>query len=174
MPSTYTLISSVTVGTATANVTFSAIPNTYTDLEIRYLSRDTSDTPLTEIITSFNGDSLSVTTLSSTILLGEGSLGVLSRRYSNTSYPRHMINEPATYTANTFASGSFYLPNYTSTTSKPMSLFGTSENDATDNTAMNASAALYRNTTAITSINLKSATTFVSGSSFYLYGISKS
>lgn len=174
MPTTYQLISSVTVASATANVTFSSIPGTFTDLEVRYTARDTSDTPLTEIVTTFNGESSSGTLLSSTILLGEGSLGVLSRRYSSQGYPRHMMNEPSTYTANTFSIGSFYLLNYTSTTFKQMSLFGTSENNATDNTAMNASAALYRNTAAVTSINLKSASTFVAGSTFYLYGIKNS
>lgn len=174
MPTTYQLISSVTVATATANVTFSSIPGTFNDLEIRYTARDTSDTPLTEIVTTFNGESSSGTLLSSTILLGEGSLGVLSRRYSSQGYPRHMINEPSTYTASTFSIGSFYIPDYTSTTSKPLSLFGTSENNATDNTGMNASSSLYRNTAAITSINLKSASTFVTGSSFYLYGIKNS
>jgi hypothetical protein len=174
MAATYKLISSFTVSTAVANVTFSSIPGTYTDLELRYSSRDTSDTALTEIITTFNGESSSGTLLSSTILLGEGSLGVLSRRYSSQGYPRHMINQPSNYTATTFSNGSLYIPNYTSTTSKPLGIFGTSENNASDNTATNVSAGLYRNTAAITSINLKSASTFVSGSSFYLYGISNS
>jgi hypothetical protein len=174
MPSTYQLISSFTVSTAIANVTFSSIPGIYTDLELRYSARDTSDTALTEIVTTFNGESSSGTLLSSTILLGEGSLGVLSRRYSSQGYPRHMMNQPSNYTATTFSNGSFYIPNYTSTTSKQMSIFATSENSATDNTGMNASANLYRNSAAITSINLKSASTFVANSSFYLYGIKNS
>lgn len=172
---TYTLISATTLANSTTGtVTFSAIPNTFTDLELLYETRDTTDTPLTELVVTFNGESASGTLLSSTIIRAQGSGGSTSQRYSSNGYPRFVISQPSTYTANSFASGSLYIPNYLSTTAKPMSIFGTPETNATSMDATVVAASYYRNTAAITSIAVKSANNFLTGSSLYLYGIKNS
>jgi hypothetical protein len=81
----------------------------------------------------------------------------------------------SSYTSNTFGSAEFYIPNYAGSANKCASAFGTQETNATGS-IMSASALLWSNTSVITSIELQQpqGASFVSGSSFYLYGISKS
>jgi hypothetical protein len=175
MPSTYTLISStVLANSTTANVTFSGIPATFTDLELRYATRSTTDTPLTELNVAFNGTSFSTTDYSSTVIRAQGSGGSTSARYSNSGTPRFVISEPTTYTANTFANGSVYIPNYLSLITKPLALNGVvATNTSTQIDANVMAASQYRNTSAITSMFIQGAGNFVTGSSFFLYGILK-
>jgi hypothetical protein len=171
MPSTYTLISSNVLSSSAASVTFSAIPSTYTDLILKASIRDTGDTANTEVLTRFNSDSSAL--YSGTFLRGNGSAASSARRSGETgSYP--IANEPFDYTANTFANSEFYIPNYLSTISKPIGGFSAPENNATAASPLSVAAVLYRNTSAITSITMNSAVSFAAGSSFYLYGISKS
>ena len=81
----------------------------------------------------------------------------------------------STATSSTFSNAEFYIPSYTASQNKPMSEFNVSENN--DTTAyISAVAGLWSNTAAITSIVLNSinSANFVSGSSFYLYGLKAS
>jgi hypothetical protein len=68
-----------------------------------------------------------------------------------------------------------YLPSYLASQNKPSSFYYVNENNSTTafRWLVNATAALYRSTSAITSIEFKPPATknFVSGSSFFLYGI---
>ena len=169
MPATYTLISSNVLTSATGSVTFSSIPTTYTDLIIKTSIRDTGDTANTEVLTRFNSDSSNL--YSGIFLRGNGSVASSGIR-SNESGAYPIANEPFNYTANTFANSEFYIPNYQSTTSKPISGFSAPENNATAASPLSVAATLYRNTSAINSITMISAIGFASGSSFYLYGIS--
>jgi len=169
MPATYTLIASNTLSSAAASVTFSAIPGTYTDLVLRTSIRSTQADTYGKVILRFNSDSSSI--YSYTDLQGSGSVAYSSRS-SGDSSNASIFWEGTSYTSNTFTSSELYLPNYTSTTSKPSSTFSTTENNATASW-IGANADLYRNTSAITSITL-THTSFASGSSFFLYGIKNS
>jgi hypothetical protein len=167
---TYTLISSNVLTSSAASVTFSSIPATYTDLVLRVSARDTSDSAISEIIMRINGETGYPTIYSNTYLLGDGS-SASSGRASN-SYTRYIINEPGTgYTSSTFNSLEIYIPSYNASQNKPMSIISATETNASG-AYMVANAMLRSNTAAITEIALSSYTTFVSGSSFYLYGIS--
>lgn len=85
-----------------------------------------------------------------------------------------LVNAP-TSTSNVFSSGEIYIPNYTSSTQKPNSAF-TGMEQASTTAYITASANLGTATTAISSISFlsRNGNNFISGSSFYLYGIKKS
>ena len=169
MPSTYQLISSNVLASSAASVTFSAIPSTYTDLVVRWSGR--GDGATTYNIT-FNGTG--GTSYSHTRITGSGS-AVSSGRGTSAAFIAYVASlEDSTYTANTFDSNEIYVPNYAGSASKPTGGGGTMENNATGS-FMNATAGLFSSTAAITSLTIAAASgNLVSGSSFYLYGISKS
>ena len=78
-------------------------------------------------------------------------------------------------TASTFSNSEFYIPNYLSTNPKPSYIFSVTETSAERVDGMAVNAGLYRGTSAISSISISAlGTGFVSGSSFYLYGIKNS
>jgi len=172
MANTYTLIASNTLGSSAASVTFSSIPSTYTDLVVRVSTRSTRATDVFDAVTLYlNGNSTS-TNYNRTIIRGSGSAvssfaGNQPGIYSNNS------GNGAGATANTFGSAEFYIPNYTSSTNKPASVFGVTENNATEAYIV-ATAGLALITSAVTSIEVAPGSgsySFVSGSSFFLYGI---
>jgi hypothetical protein len=172
MPSTYTLISSNVLSSSAASVTFSAIPSTYTDLVLKCSVRlvTGSGSTIQDLIVKFNGSS---TNYSITQLTGDGS-GAASGRISNTTriLLSNVVDGDAT--SNTFGNIEVYFPSYTVSQNKPLSAFGASENNATL-AGLTATAGLWRDTSAINSIELSNAVAnFVSGSYFYLYGIKNS
>jgi hypothetical protein len=175
MPNTYTLISSNVLSSSAASVTFSSIPSTYTDLVLRMSARGTWG-GATGIYTefNFNGDTSSIH--SWTMLTGYGSGGVVSARYTAQNFIAPNVFNGAGSTSNTFTNIEMYVPNYAGNKNKVASIFGVDENN---NTAaeIGAVAGLYSSTSAITSISIRpdsGAGNFVSGSSFYLYGIKNS
>jgi hypothetical protein len=171
MPVTYQLISSNVLGAAAASVTFSAIPATYTDLVLRWSAR--LDTTSSEVDLRFNSDS--ATNYSSTRIVGNGATASSSNVSSANILRFFESANYSTDTANTFNSMEIYIPSYTASQNKPFSSFVGTETNATT-AYLVAQANLWRNTAAITSIVLDpiSSANFVSGSSFYLYGIKNS
>ena len=167
MATTYTLISSNVLTSSAASVTFSSIPATYTDLVVRASIRSDRSAVEDWLFIKFNG---LTTNRSYTRLTGSGSAAASGR--STTGIVLGEINA-ATATANTFSNQEIYIPSYTASQNKPMSGIGMQEDNAAA-AYMMASAGLWSNTSAITEINLYPETgpNFVSGSSFYLYGIS--
>jgi hypothetical protein len=168
---TYTLISSNVLTTTAASVTFSSIPATYTDLVLRISARTDNAQVLESIEITFNSDTAS--NYSTRVLLGNGSVAT-SDQYSNNVPSRAYRGATGnTATSATFGSTEVYIPNYLVSQNKQISIFGLGETNATA-AYMGATASLWRNTAAITDILLNpfSGTNFLSGSSFYLYGIS--
>jgi hypothetical protein len=170
MPATYTLISSNVLSSSAASVTFSAIPATYTDLVLRISARTgSSGTAVDRIQIQLAGISSSY---SRTVLLGNGS-AASSSRASSASYGLASGGEGSSATSNTFGNTEFYIPNYAGSANKVFSSFGVSETNATA-AEISVMANLLSNTSAVNKIDLYSddGSSFVSGSSFYLYGIS--
>lgn len=172
MATTYTLISSSTLTSTTATVTFSSIPATYTDLVLRWSGRGATgvgnncDVQLNGVATNY----------SRTYLLGNGATASSSGSggASETTMDMRAGYNPSDATANTFNNGEIYLPNYQSSTYKPVGSFNVTENNATT-AYIGANANLSQITSAITSILIKPASgSWASGSSFYLYGIKNS
>ena len=172
---TYTLISSNVLSSSAASVTFSAIPADYTDLVLRCSSRDTQASVTDYYLNlNFNGDT--ATNYSITSIYNFGSAAASDRWTSQTNGYIYQDNS-ATATANTFANIEIYIPSYTVSQNKPYSSFGAPESNVANlsTRSVSAVAGLWRNTAAITSIVIAPPTSsFVSGSSFYLYGISSS
>lgn len=175
MPSTYTLISSNVLSSSAASVTFSAIPATFTDLVLRMSARASGSGNLAGLAIKFNGSTTNI--YSNTNLFAYSSSGASDRTTNAANIPQMDNITDGGGTANTFSSNELYIPNYTASQNKPTSLFSVVEK----NTAANfewlvyTGAGLYRDTTAISSIALTTnAGSFVSGSSFYLYGIKNS
>ena len=173
MPSTYTLISSNVLASSAATVTFSAIPATYTDLIAIATVRSDAASNETALRVTVNGSS---TTYSETYLRtqggstgsGRGSFGYLLNSYATNG---------ATSTSNTFGTSEHYFPNYAGNANKVISEFSVSEGNDTTYPGIAVTAGLWSTTSAITSITFQpSGATlgFVSGSSFYLYGIKNS
>lgn len=172
MPSTYTLISSNVLTSSAASVTFSAIPSTYTDLVLRVSVRSDRAAAFDNIDIRFNGDSAA--NYSRTIISGDGATVSSSRTTSASSWNSAIV-DGNTATSNTFSNGELYIPNYTSTSSRTGSFFGAQEdNNAT--AYIRGNAYLYRGGSAINSISLvpSNGTNWLTGSSFYLYGIKNS
>lgn len=172
MANTYTLIASNTLSASAASVTFSAIPATFTDLVLRLSTRgDIADTNI-NIFTTFNGDTASK--YSGLRMQGNGSSTTGSLSSSQTKLNEGPWSQGTNFTADVFASDEFYIPSYTAAQNKPMGGFFATENNATS-AILGAYAGLWRNTAAITSMTLAPYSgNFVSGSSFFLYGISNS
>lgn len=164
MPSTYTLISSNVLSSSAASVTFSAIPATYTDLVLRISARG-DNAGNANLAISYNG---ATTSFSYTRLTGDGSTAASFRSTNNFVG----LVDSAANTANTFGSAEIYIPSYAATQNKPASIFVAQEDNSSTATIA-AIANLRSNTAAITSITIAeySANNWVSGSSFYLYGI---
>ena len=172
MPVTYNLIASNTLSSAAASVTFSAIPGTYTDLVLRLSLRSTSTNVGIEVI--FNTGTSGLYSYTS-LFNSQGTPTSLSS--TNTNNVRAIGTASSASTSNTFGSIEIYIPNYTASSNKPVSAFGTTENNnATTAYFMEATANLFRSTSAISQIVVQNTNsdTFVSGSSFFLYGIKNS
>lgn len=174
MPSSRFLIASNTLSSLAASVTFSSIPATYTDLVLRYSYRDNNNGVVQAFATiNFNGSSSAV--YSSTNLRNNNGNTVTSIRQTNSTYiEQYPAGSGSSATANTFGSAELYIPNYGSTSNIPFSSIGFAETNNTTIEAEGIVAGLWRGSAAITSITLTAETNFVSGSSFFLYGLKNS
>jgi hypothetical protein len=164
MATTYTLISSVTVGSGGAQyIDFTSIPSTYTDLVIKASIRNNgSFNDGTSI--NFNGDTSNNT---GKRMYGSGSSVA-------TDSGRFAINNSTGSTADTFTNMEFYIPNYTSSNYKSWSADSAMENNGTT-AYFTIVAGLWSSAAAITSIRLLNeggSTSNLQYTTAYLYGIS--
>jgi hypothetical protein len=158
MAATYTPIASITLGTAASSVTFSSIPQTYTDLVIVINGATDADANLNIYM---NGDTSSI--YSETNLYGNGSTATSTRTSGSTNIGIGGIS------SGTDEQGTNILQifNYSNTTT-----FKTTIARANNSTYVQVRTGLRRSTDAITSLTIvASGTTFLTGSTFNLYGI---
>ena len=169
MANTYVALAKSVITTNTATVTFSSIPQTYTDLIIVISARCNGGVVGSWYTMRFNGQT---TNYSNRYLLGNGATATSA---SSTNYI--MANQviPGTVaTASTFSNVEIYLPSYTNSQFKTISTTAMGENNATT-AYIYAGAALSSNTAATSSIEIDcDGYSFVSGSRFDLYGIKNS
>jgi hypothetical protein len=165
------LIAKQTVGSGgAASVSFSNIPQTYTDLKVVYSARTTRSSVGSYCYISFNGSASNF----SGILLGGYGTGVTSASQAQGAG----VNTDANATANNYNNTDIYIPNYTSTTiAKSFSTDSVSEdNSSTGFDYLFAGLWNPGTQAAITSLTLtpESGGALVQYSTFYLYGISSS
>ena len=161
-------IETVTVGSGGASsVTFSAIPDTFTDLYVVVSARaSTTGDVYHNMRVTFNSSSSGY---SERLLFGLGSsTGSAS---DNQGYLRFFYATRASATSNTFANSSLYVPNYRSSVAKSVSYDSVTENNATAG-LQGISGGIWTGTDPITALTIITGTgTFVEHSSFSLYGI---
>jgi len=168
MANTYTLIEAKTLTTTTASVTFTSIPATYTDLLIKASVRDNrAGETVTNVRLLFNNSSSNFTTRR---LFGNGTTA-----NGDTAAAGDFGVEPGNNaTANTFGNFEMYIPNYAGSNYKSYSTDTVSEDNATLSFTT-LIAGLWSQSAAINEINIAPVSaSFVSGSTFYLYGIKNS
>ena len=172
MPSTYTLISSNVLASSAASVTFSAIPSTYTDLVVRASVRTDQTNP--DLMWRINNNTSSI--YSDTQLEGDGASALSYRDNAIDKFRMQHIGQGSTTTSNTFGNYEWYFPNYAGSANKVVGFYGVDENNAAStNVQIVAGASLGLTTTAISEISFfLNAGNWVSGTSFYIYGIKNS
>jgi hypothetical protein len=163
MPSTYEPIATQTLGSATATVTFSSIPSTYTDLVLVTSSKKDTATAANEAI-RFNSDTGS--NYSYTLLEGTGSAAASGRATNSTSIA---LDDAALVDTSNFRPAIVSIQNYSNSTTNKTIL--SRANNASR--GVDAIVGLWRNTAAITSVSviLQGGSNFAAGSTFTLYGI---
>ena len=170
MAATYELIASTTLGAAAASVDFDSIPATYTDLLLVGSARHT--VVYLDCYLRINNDSGS--NYSYRRLTGNGASAASANASSQTWLSLFPLINASGYTANTFSSFEVYIPNYAGSTNKSVSATGATETNATTS-YIGAIAGLWSQTSAITRLTFfpDSGANLVTGSSFFLYGITK-
>jgi hypothetical protein len=170
MADNYILLERTELNTDAASVTFSNIPQSgYTDLKIVTSARGTASlsSGYVDGIITFNG---STTGYSERMVYGIGSsAGSLSQ--SSTGIKWNFATSSVA-TASTFGNSEAYIPNYTSSNNKSVSIDTVAENNSSTVNILALNAGLWSNTAAITSITITAGSgSFVANSTFSLYGI---
>ena len=164
--STYTPIASQTLGSATASVTFSSIPQGYTDLIL--VSSPVSTTGSNTFMgLQYNGDTGS--NYSVATLAGNGSSAV-STMFNGQTYIRYnYVTDP---NSTSFTSLIMHVNNYSNSTTHKTTLSQLTRASG-GAVGIDASIGLWRSTSAINRLTfiIESSNSFASGSTFTLYGI---
>ena len=169
MTTTYTLIAKQTVGSGGASsVTFSSIPNTFTDLKLVMSGRDDSSSNNWNLVKiQFNTD----TTSGNYTYKLVGGFGSTAYSASGNQLASYLTSNART--ANTFGNNEIYIPNYAGSTAKSFSSDSVTEGNGSSYEIMGLWAGLWSGTSAINQIVLSpDAGNFAEFSTFYLYGIS--
>jgi hypothetical protein len=169
MANTYEIIYKSTVPSGgAANIEFTLIPSTYTDLVLKVSARGTGAD--NSILINYNSDTGA--NYSAKYIFGDGSAAASTTSSSNLLTTS--IN-PSTYTSNSFSNAELYITNYAGSNNKSSSHDGVQETNATL-AYMALTANLWTNSAAITSIKLSlgAGQNFAEHSTAYLYGIKNS
>jgi len=162
MATTYDKIATTTLGSATANITFSSIPATYTDLKLVFVGTGTTSVGL---YGRFNNDSGS--NYSFTELFGQGS-GAFSSRLSNLSYIDLESQSNLSTTIPSFKAIDIF--SYAGSTFKTYLYTCQDDRNGSGNTVLQVG--LYRSTSAINEIKLYvNSSTIAAGTTATVYGI---
>jgi hypothetical protein len=172
MANTYVKIATVNVGLLGAStMDFTSIPSTYTDLVLKISGRAAAGTTDQTFNIRFNGSSAA--SYSTRRLYGSGSAAGSDSDTSATSINIYSVPSSGA-TAATFGNAEIYIPNYTGSTNKSVSVDSVTEDNATRALATLA-AGLWSNTAAINQVTvLVNGTSFVQYSTATLYGVLKS
>ena len=164
MAKTYSVIQTITLTSTASSITFSNIPQNYTDLKLVFSCRSNGSTTATAGIAAFNGSTSNFTTR---YIYGTGATTV------STTGSNEIGSMPAAnFTTSAFSNTEVVISNYTTSNNKSYFVNTATENNATE--AYNYMfAGLWSSSAAITSITYSPSTgSFISGSTFTLYGIS--
>jgi len=173
MATTCELIAKNVLTSTATDIDFTSIPATYDDLWLLVSARTDNAGQIygSKRIRVGNGSIDTGNNYSWRYLEGNGA-SATSGATSNTSFLFTGGATGATATANTFSSMELYIPNYAGSANKSMSL--TMVQETNGSTAyMEAVAGIWSSGSAITHLRIYTLENFVSGTSAYLYGITK-
>ena len=163
--------STVTVGSGgAATISFSSIPQTYTDLKVVMSARSTS--------ASSEGVNLKINSITtgyvSRFLVGNGASAGSGTRTALAGFDFSGVINYSTTTANTFGNVEIYIPNYTSSNAKVASSDSVQETNAAT-AYMYLASHFQTSTEAITSLTctVQDGSDFVQYTTASLYGILK-
>jgi hypothetical protein len=167
MAFTYSKLAEVTVGSGGASsIDFNNIPQNYNDLIVKLSGRSNAASLVAQAEIRFNSNASQI--YSDKKLRGNGTAASSASGNSNNSI--HLILCPAANsTASTFCNVEVYIPNYTSSNSKSVSIDSVGENNATEAYQWLV-AGIWPVSTTISSISLLLAD-FVQYSTATLYGV---
>lgn len=168
MALTLTKLTTVTVGSSVSTISFTSIPQTFTDLLLKFSLKSTSANQQTDgLFFKINGSSANFTRRS---IYGDGS-GVASSTQSNA----YLGFTPGASATSIFGNGELYIPSYTSSNYKTTYSDNTSEANQTISYSFFATQ-LWSQTAAITQLDLyySGGDSFAQYSTATLYGILKS
>jgi hypothetical protein len=173
---TFVKIQTVTVGSGgAASIAFTSIPQTYTDLKVVLSTRSASGAAVA-YTTYMKINALTSSIYSTRVVEGNGSAGSsFSQSGTDTAVRFSLINGTGA-TSSTFASTEIYIPNYSSSNNKSISVDTVSETNATT-IYSNLIAALVATSAAITDLTFTNEVTagnFAQYSTAILYGIKSS
>jgi hypothetical protein len=153
------------LGSAQSSITFSSIPQTFTDLFLVLSARTNRSSQSDWVRLKLN---TTIPTTTDRTLRGNGTSVVSESGFYETYIQGNQL------TANTFSSSQLYVPNYTSSNNKSWSWDSVTENNGTE-ALQQITAGLWSFTSAITSLELylPNATNFLQYTSATLYGITK-
>jgi len=168
MDKTYEPIAAQTLGSAAASVTFSSIPQTYTDLVLICSVQDNTTGQIqSNVQIQFNNDTGS--NYSWTGIYGNGTSAVSHRQNNSTSAWAGYMSSAS----GVFSPIVFQIINYSNTTTFKTTIsranLGTLNPNTT--TITEGVVSLWRNTNAISTVKINGAISFATGSTFVLYGI---
>ena len=164
MATTYEPIATTTLGSSNADITFSSIPATYTDL--RFVVTGTSVTSFATLLVRFNSDTGS--NYSQTRLVGSGT-AVSTQRETNATSIRAALSsgfgptEPSSIIFDIFS--------YRGSTFKTALFEAFCDRNGAG--SVERTIGLWRSTSAITTILINNANQFTAGTTATLYGILK-
>lgn len=165
MANTFELIASASGTGSSGIVTFSSIPQTYTDLVFYVSARAGNDI---DNNLKVNGNTIN----GGKNLYGTGSAA--GSQNSTSGGSGIWLAGWSGATASTFGNGTFYFPNYTSSNYKSVSIDTVNENNATA-AYQSLTAAIWNTTSPITSVTFETTDTstrfYQTYSTFYLYGV---
>lgn len=163
MPATYEIIEAKTLATAVADVNFTSIPQTYTDLVLVITGTSASSFNAGFRLNSDNGSNYSYTDIRS-----NGTTALSTRTSGNTFGYFQTVGR---FDTGSMFIGTFNFMNYSNTTTFKTMIGRAGNMGTTSGTDLIVN--LWRSTSAITSINILSETgaNYSIGCTFTLYGI---
>jgi len=164
-----TLVSTITLATATASITFSAIPQTGTDLLLMVSHRNAGGANQDNLFLRINGSSTN--TYVSRQLYGNGASAASGNQTATAD--NYTYSNSASSTANTFASTQYYFSNYALTGVKNWSVDTVFESNAATGYQQIISTSYTTSVAGITSITLSGNYNLVTGTTASLYTVNK-
>ena len=166
----YESIATTTLGTATASITFSSIPSTYTHLQVRYIGRDNRASNSDDLMFRFNSDATTAN-YNSHRLIGDGSTASADRVTGYAGTLSAFVTG-ATAGASMFGAGVTDILDYANT-SKYKTTRSIGVNDKNGSGFVSFISGLWMSTSAITNIEIipLNGTLFNQYTQFALYGI---